>query len=83
MHVVGEDLLAVDLDHGNQLAVATLELGVAVDRHLFELEPQLRVQSAHALERPLAEVTAVSVVDGHTDGLRYVIQGSVGGGAQG
>ena len=41
LDVVGADALAVDLDNGNQLAVARLELGVTVDCDLDELEPKL------------------------------------------
>ena len=63
MDVVREDLLAVDLDDRDQLAVARLELGVAVDRDLVELEFELLAERAHLLERPLAEVAAPGVVD--------------------
>ena len=61
--VVGEDALAVDLDDGDPLAVARLELGVAVDRDLLELEAELLVQSAHLPHGPLAEVTIRGGVD--------------------
>ncbi len=44
--VVGKDPLASDLDDRNQLTVARLELAVAVDRHLLELEPELVAQGA-------------------------------------
>jgi hypothetical protein len=49
---------AVDLDDRNQLAVARLELGIAVDRHLLELEPELVLQRDHGLPCPLAKVAA-------------------------
>jgi hypothetical protein len=76
--VVREDALAVDLHDGQPLAVARLELRVAVDRHLVEHEPELVPERAHLLERPLAEVTAGRVEDRYSDGLLYVIQDSVG-----
>jgi hypothetical protein len=43
-HEVDERLHAVDLHHRNQLAIPLLELGIAVDRNLVELEPQLVAQ---------------------------------------
>jgi hypothetical protein len=58
MDVVGEDALALDLHDGQPLAVAGLELGVAADVDLLELE---RMPGTHGLEHlasPLAEVTA-------------------------
>jgi hypothetical protein len=67
--VVGERADAVDLDYRDHLAVARLELQVAVDRDLVELESQLLLKRAHLRERPLAEVAALSVIDGYT-GLR-------------
>jgi hypothetical protein len=77
VHVVGEGPLAVDLDHGDQLAVGGLELRVAVDRQLLELELELLTESPHLCQRTLAEVAIGRVVDRYSDGLRYVIQGSV------
>jgi len=62
--VVGEGLLAVDLNDWDQLAVARLELRVSVDRDLLELELEIVPERAHLRERPLAEVTALGVVDG-------------------
>jgi hypothetical protein len=59
--VVREDLLPVDLDDRDQLAVARLELGRAVDRDLLQLELELLPQRAQLRERPLAEVAAVRV----------------------
>jgi hypothetical protein len=61
--VVGEDALAVDLDHRQPLAVAPLELGVAADVDRLELEPQLLLQRLQLPERPLAEVAARGVED--------------------
>ena len=63
MDVVGEDALAVDLDHRQPLAVAPLELGIAADVDRLELEPQLLLQRLQLPERPLAEMTARGVED--------------------
>ena len=52
---VGERLLAVDLDHGQQLAVATFELGVAADVDDLEIEADLVANTLDDLERTLAE----------------------------
>jgi hypothetical protein len=41
LNVVRADALAVDLDDWDQLAVAGLELGIAVDLDLDELESEL------------------------------------------
>ena len=63
LHVVREAAPSVDLDHGQPLPVAGLEGGIAGDVDLTELEAELRVQGAHLLERPVAEVAAPGVVD--------------------
>jgi hypothetical protein len=55
---VDERLLAVDLDDGDQLPVARLELRITVDRHFFELEPDLLAERRDSLPRALAEVAA-------------------------
>ena len=55
---VDERLHVVDLDHRNQLAVARLELRIAVDRDLLEVEPELVTQRDDGLASPLAEVAA-------------------------
>jgi hypothetical protein len=58
MDVVGENALALDLHDGQPLAVAGLELGIAADVDLLELE---RMPGTHGLEHAastLAEVTA-------------------------
>jgi hypothetical protein len=44
VHVIDEPPLPVDLDHGDPLAVGGLELGVAVDRDLAQLEAELVVR---------------------------------------
>ena len=78
VHVVREGPLAVDLDDGDQLAVGRLELRVAVDRDLLELEPELVMERPDLRQRTLAEMALGAVKDRHSDGLRYVIQGSAG-----
>jgi hypothetical protein len=56
----GERLHSVDLDHGDRLAKPRLELDVATDVHGLEILP---TNLGHDLERPLAEVAALGVVD--------------------
>ena len=63
LHVVGARALAVDLDHGQPLAVPGLEFGVAVDRHLVEIEAELVAEPAKPALRLLAEVAAVRLVE--------------------
>jgi hypothetical protein len=58
VNVVGEDALAFDLDDRQPLAVARLELGIAADVDLLELERVPRADVLEHLPRPLAEVTA-------------------------
>jgi hypothetical protein len=60
LHVIGADALAVELDHRDQLSVPRLEDRIPVDRHLFELEPELGAQREQLRARALAEMTAVS-----------------------
>jgi hypothetical protein len=62
VHEVDELLLAVDLDHRDQLAEPRLELGVAVDRDLLELEPELVPGLDERRPRPLAEMAALRPV---------------------
>ena len=62
LDVVGADSFAVDLDHGNQLAVARLELGFAVDQDLGELEPELVAKLEELGTRPFAEVAPLGLV---------------------
>jgi len=64
VHVVGERPLAVDLDDGDQLAVGDLELRVAVDGDLLELEPKLLAERPDLGQGTLAEVTLRCVIDG-------------------
>jgi hypothetical protein len=57
-HKVDERLLAVDLDDREQLAVPSLELGVAVDQDLLELEAEVVPERRNGLTRALTQVTA-------------------------
>ena len=54
---VDERPLAVDLDDGNQLSIARLEIRIPVDRHLLELEPELVTGGQDGLASALAEMT--------------------------
>jgi hypothetical protein len=60
---VGERLLAVDLDHRQQLAVAPFELDVAADVDDLEVEPDVVANTLDNLERTLAEAAVSRVVD--------------------
>ena len=60
---VDERALAVDLDDRDQLAIARLELGIPVDRHLLELEPELVAGSQDGLASALAEMAASRPVE--------------------
>jgi len=71
LDVVGADALAVDLDDGDQLAVSRLELGVAVDRNLDQLEPQLVAERSELGLRPLAEVATLGRVENDLGRLRW------------
>ena len=66
---VGERLLAVDLDNGQQLAVATFELEASCDVDQLEIEVDLAADLIDDLECSFAEAAACSVVDG--DPSRY------------
>ena len=55
-HEVDERPPSVDLDDGNQLAVTRLELGIPVDSHFLELEPELVAGSEDGLASALAEM---------------------------
>jgi hypothetical protein len=61
--VVDERALAVDLDHRQPLTVAGLELGVAADVDLTELEAQLVACRGDDPAGSLAEVAALRVVE--------------------
>src|SRR5437588_7185900 len=72
LDVIGADALAVDLDDGDQLAVARLELSVALDRDLDQLEPELVAELGELDLRPLAEVAALGLVEDHLRRLRWL-----------
>jgi hypothetical protein len=61
-HEVDECLLAVDLDDREQLAKPGLELGVAVDHDLLELEAELVPERQNGLARTLTEVAPLRAV---------------------
>jgi hypothetical protein len=63
VYEVGKGSLTVDLDHRQPLAVSRLQLGVAGDVDLRELEIGLRGERAERLPRPLAEMAAGRVVE--------------------
>ena len=69
MDVVHEQALAVELDDRKVLAICRLELCVAVDVDLAELEAELRPQLRELRPRPLAEVAALRRVE--DDARRY------------
>jgi hypothetical protein len=58
VHVVDEAPLPVDLDDRDPFAVRGLELGVAVDCHLPQLEAELVVRSGDDAPGSRAEVAA-------------------------
>ena len=62
-HEVDERLLAVDLDDRKQLAIPSLELGVAVDQDLLEFEPELVSERRDGVARTLAEVAPLRAVE--------------------
>jgi hypothetical protein len=66
--VVDESPLTVDLDDRQPLAVAGLELRIAADVDLFELELVLLPKRCERVQRALAEVTAFGVIQ---DDFRY------------
>ena len=66
--MVDESPLAVDLDDRQPLAVAGLELRVAADVDLFELELVLLPKRCERALGTLAEVAAFGVIQ---DDLRY------------
>ena len=65
---VDEGSLPVDLDHGQPFPVARLELRVAANVDLLQLETELVTHSGDRLPSPLAEMAADRVVD---DDLGY------------
>jgi hypothetical protein len=61
--VVDKGALAVDLDHGQPCPVPRLELGIAPDVDLLQLERELRARLLDDCPRSLAEVAALRVVE--------------------
>jgi hypothetical protein len=61
---VDERALAVDLDHRQPLAVARLELRIAADVDLLQLEGNLAADLRDDFPGSFAEVAALSVVQG-------------------
>jgi hypothetical protein len=68
MHVVHEAAPAVDLDDRDELAVGSLELGVAVDRDLPQLEAELGLRLA---DDPAGRLAEVATRRGEEDDLGY------------
>ena len=64
VHEVGEGLRPVHLDHRDALAIRALELGIAVDCDLDELKRDLLPDGREHALGALAEMAAVSEVDG-------------------
>jgi len=64
---VDEGALPADLDHRQPLTVASLQLGIAGDVHLFEVEAQLRPRLLERRAGPLAEVAARRMVENDLD----------------
>jgi hypothetical protein len=63
LDVVRETAPAVDLDHGQPLAVLGLEGGIAGDVDLPEVEAELLPERSHDAAGRLAEMTARGVVE--------------------
>ena len=63
LHVVGAHALAVDLDDRDQLAVASLQLGIAIDRDPLGLEPELLPERRKLNLRTLAEMASRCLVE--------------------
>jgi len=63
IHVVDESALAVDLNDREPFAIASLELDVAADVDLVELEVDLLPDLLQEPARPLAEMTSLCVVE--------------------
>ena len=61
--VVHERAVAVDLHDGEPLAVAGLQVRLARDVDLLELEPELVPRSRNRLASPLAEVAPRRVIE--------------------
>jgi hypothetical protein len=66
VHVVGERLPAVDLDHRQPFAIAGLELRVATDVDLAKVELDLLLHREQDIARALAQMAALSVIQNDT-----------------
>jgi hypothetical protein len=64
IHVVDEGALAVDLDDGQPFAIGRLELRIAADVDLLELEGNLDARLLDDRPGALAEVAPLRVVEG-------------------
>jgi hypothetical protein len=74
--VVDEGALAVDLDDGQPFAVPRLELGIAADVDLAKLEAELVARLGNDRAGPLAEMTALRVVEDDSAGSKAFRGGS-------
>ena len=70
LHVVGADDVTADLDDRDALPIALLELLVARDVHLGELEAELVLQLAELRARELAQVASLRAVEDDFYGYR-------------
>jgi hypothetical protein len=68
IHVIDESALAVDLHDREPLAVARLQLGIAVDFDLLQFERDLLADLRDDLACPFAQVASLRVVE---DDLRF------------
>jgi hypothetical protein len=68
LQVVGETPPTPDLDDREPLAILGLERLVTRDVHLPQVEAELALERPHLLERPVAEVAALRVVDDDVGG---------------
>ena len=68
---IGERLYAVDLDHGNELAVGGLQGVVAADIDQLEVERGVGPSLTDDLDRPVAEVAALGVEERDGGQRRY------------
>ena len=68
LDVIDAGALALDLDDRDQFPVSGLELRVAVDLDLLELEPELGAKFLQLLLGPLAEMAAGRLVENDSRG---------------
>jgi hypothetical protein len=74
--------LAVELEHGEPFAVTPLEVGIAGDLDLLDVEAELGAERLQVLARPLAEVAIARDVERERgqgrfgDGFRDTARGS-------